>query len=110
MPILLFLLLLLLLLALFFWISFNVVGLLIMLLVAGFVGWLADVIVPGRLPWGWLGAILAGLAGSWLGIALIGDRGPSLAGIPPLPALLGAIILAIVAQLIIHATARNRAV
>src|SRR5687768_3448616 len=58
------------------WIFFSFAGslihLLLMLAIAGIVGWLADAVVPGRLPWGWLGAILAGLVGSWLGVVLLG--------------------------------------
>jgi uncharacterized membrane protein YeaQ/YmgE (transglycosylase-associated protein family) len=56
-------------------IGFNLLGVLLMLVVAGLVGVLADAIVPGRLPWGFLGAILAGLVGSWLGVALFGEIG-----------------------------------
>ena len=63
-------------------ITAGLVSLVVMLVVAGIVGWLADLIVPGTIPFGWLGAILAGLVGAWLGTALIGNVGPSLAGIP----------------------------
>ena len=67
----------------FIWLAFGLIGLLLHLFMAGLVGALADAIVPGRLPWGWLGAILAGLAGSWLGVLLIGHRGPVLGGRGP---------------------------
>ena len=73
-----FLLVFLLLMALFIGLATSLFGLLIMLFVAGFVGWLADLIVPGQLPYGWLGAIIAGLLGAWLGTALFGTVGPSL--------------------------------
>lgn len=87
----------------------GLISLLVMLLVAALVGWLADLIVPGNLPWGWLGAILAGLVGAWIGTALVGDFGPVLAGIPILPALLGAIIIAFVFDLLAKATMGRRA-
>ena len=77
-------------------ITAGLVRLALMLFVAGFVGWLADLIVPGRLPYGWLGAILAGLVGGWLGHLLIGPVGPSFFGVRFVPALLGAIILALI--------------
>jgi uncharacterized membrane protein YeaQ/YmgE (transglycosylase-associated protein family) len=80
----------------FIWLAFGLIGLLLHLFMAGLVGALADAIVPGRLPWGWLGAILAGLAGSWLGVLLIGHRGPVLFGVPIIPGLAGAVILAFV--------------
>ncbi len=93
MPLVLVILLVLLVLALFFFTT-NFLGVIITLIIAGIVGWLADVIVPGRLPFGWLGAILAGLVGSWLGTALFGELGPVIAGIAIIPALIGAIVLA----------------
>ncbi|MHB8992425.1 MAG: GlsB/YeaQ/YmgE family stress response membrane protein [Chloroflexota bacterium] len=82
-------------------------GVIVTLLIAGLVGWLADVIVPGRMPWGWLGAILAGLVGSWLGTALLGRMGPVIAGIPIIPALIGAIILALIVELVFKAGGRR---
>jgi uncharacterized membrane protein YeaQ/YmgE (transglycosylase-associated protein family) len=80
----------------FIWLSFGLIGVLLHLFMAGLVGALADAVVPGRLPWGWLGAILAGLAGSWLGVLLIGHRGPILFGVPIIPGFVGALILAFV--------------
>jgi uncharacterized membrane protein YeaQ/YmgE (transglycosylase-associated protein family) len=82
------------------WITFNLVGLLITLLIAGLIGALADRIVPGELPYGWLGAIVAGLAGSWLGTLLLGDLGPTIRGIALIPALVGAMILAFLIELL----------
>jgi uncharacterized membrane protein YeaQ/YmgE (transglycosylase-associated protein family) len=90
-------------------ITTGLFSLLIMLIVAGIVGWLADLIVPGRLPWGWLGAILAGLVGAWLGTLLLGNFGPDLAGIPILPALIGAIVIAFIADLVAKSTVGRRA-
>ncbi len=108
MPILIFLLILLVLLILGIGLTINFLGMLVMLIVAGIVGWLADLIVPGELPYGWLGAIVAGLVGAWLGTALIGPVGPDLAGIPLLPALLGAIIVAFLVDLVAKAMTRRR--
>ncbi len=92
---------------LLFWTTANVLGVLVTLLIAGLVGALADAIVPGRLPFGWLGAILAGLIGSWLGTALVGDVGPVVAGIAIIPALLGAIILAFIAAALVRYSTRR---
>ncbi len=82
------------------WVTVSLLGLLVTLLIAGVVGWLAYQVVPGRLPFGWVGAVVAGLLGSWLGGALIGHVGPSIGGITILPALVGAIILAVIADLV----------
>jgi uncharacterized membrane protein YeaQ/YmgE (transglycosylase-associated protein family) len=108
MPILIVLLILFLIIAALIGFTAGLIPLLIMLLVAGIVGWLADLIVPGKLPFGWLGAILAGLVGAWIGTALLGDLGPVLAGIPIIPALVGAIILAFVIELIAKSVGGGR--
>ncbi len=92
------LIVLLLLLVIGIWLTFHLVGLIVMLFVAGIIGWIADMIVPGRLPYGWLGAIVAGLVGSWVGGLILGGFGPSIAGIAIIPALVGAIILAFIAS------------
>ena len=80
----------------FMWITFGLVGLLLHLFMAGLIGALADAVVPGKMPWGWLGAVLAGLVGSWLGERLIGHFGPGLFGVPIIPAFVGALILAFI--------------
>ncbi len=86
----------LLLLSAFISISFGLIGLLLHLFMAGLIGALADAVVPGKMPWGWLGAVLAGLVGSWLGVRLIGHVGPALFGVPLVPAFVGAVILAFI--------------
>ena len=85
------------------WITFGLIGLALHLLMAGFIGWLADLVVPGSLPWGWLGAILAGVIGSWLGVRLIGHMGPELFGIPIIPGFVGALFLALALSLLARA-------
>jgi uncharacterized membrane protein YeaQ/YmgE (transglycosylase-associated protein family) len=80
--------------------SFTLIGLVLYLFMAGLVGWLADAIVPGELPYGWLGAIAAGLIGSFLGRLLLGPWGPAIFGIHVVPALLGAIVVAFVADIV----------
>jgi uncharacterized membrane protein YeaQ/YmgE (transglycosylase-associated protein family) len=101
------------------WIFFSFAGslmhLALMLLIAGVVGWLADAVVPGRLPWGWLGAILAGLVGSWLGVMLLGlvglgHIGPSIAGVPIIPAFVGAVVLAFLADFVAKQSSRSRSI
>jgi uncharacterized membrane protein YeaQ/YmgE (transglycosylase-associated protein family) len=80
--------------------TYNLVGLVVYLIVAAIVGWIADAIVPGRLPYGWLGAITAGLLGSYLGAVLLGSIGPTVAGIPLISAIIGAIIVAFLFRLL----------
>ena len=80
--------------------TWGLLALVLHLAFAGLIGWLADAIMPGELPFGWLGAVAAGLLGSWLGRIVLGEFGPTILGFNVLPALLGAVILAFVATLV----------
>ena len=80
--------------------SWQVIGLILTLVMAALVGALARAVIPGRLPSGWAGALLAGMAGSWLGGQLLGHWGPSIFSIYVLPAFLGALVLAFVVQVV----------
>ena len=77
------------------WLTFNLFHLLLTLAMAGLVGWLADLVVPGELPYGWLGAVVAGLVGGWIGTLILGSFGPSLFGVAILPTFVGAAALAL---------------
>ena len=76
----------------------TILGFLIMLLVAALIGAAADALVPGRLPYGWVGAMAAGLLGAWLGTLLMGRIPPVIAGLPLIPAVAGAVLVAFVMQ------------
>jgi uncharacterized membrane protein YeaQ/YmgE (transglycosylase-associated protein family) len=85
--------------------TLTLFGLLVTLFVAGLVGWAADLVVPGQLPGGWLGAVLAGLAGGVIGhfvFHLLGWQVQrfAIAGIDLIPAFVGAVIIAVIAELI----------
>lgn len=86
------------------WLTVGLFGLLLTLFVAGLVGWAADLLIPGNLPGGWLGAILTGIAGGFLGTLLFDSLhwslGLRLFGIHVIPAFVGAVIIAAVAQLL----------
>jgi uncharacterized membrane protein YeaQ/YmgE (transglycosylase-associated protein family) len=81
------------------------IGLLLTLIVAGLVGWVADLLIPGgALPGGWLGAILTGILGGFVGAWLfatlrIHDPGFVLFGVDLIPAFVGAVLVALAAQL-----------
>jgi uncharacterized membrane protein YeaQ/YmgE (transglycosylase-associated protein family) len=85
--------------------TLGLAHLLLTLFIAGMVGALADAVVPGKLPGGFLGAILAGIAGGFVGtflLNLIGMSrvGPSLFNVPLIPAFVGAVVIAVVAELL----------
>jgi uncharacterized membrane protein YeaQ/YmgE (transglycosylase-associated protein family) len=67
------------------------------LIVAAFVGFVAEFIVGWRLPFGIIGAIIAGLVGIWIVtsvVTLIIPGDPVLFGIPIFKALIGATLFA----------------
>lgn len=88
------------------WLTFTFVGFLLTLLVAGFVGWAADAVIPGRLPGGWLGAVLAGIVGGFLGTLLLGRVGPTIFDVNIIPAFVGAAVIAVVAELAVGSRSR----
>jgi uncharacterized membrane protein YeaQ/YmgE (transglycosylase-associated protein family) len=80
------------------------IGLMLTLVVAGLVGWAADLVVPGQLPGGWFGAVLSGIIGGFIGAWLfhtlgIHDPGFKLFGVDLIPAFVGAVLIAVAAQL-----------
>src|SRR6202171_3723697 len=82
----------------------GLIGLLLTFLIAGLVGWAADLVVPGRLPGGWFGAVLSGLIGGFIGTWLFGalgihDPGFALFGVNLIPSFVGAVLIAVAAQL-----------
>ena len=70
------------------------------IIVSGLVGAAADKVVPGELPGGIPGAIMAGWFGFILGHKLLGNFGPHIAGVYLLPAFLGAVVIAFAAELL----------
>jgi uncharacterized membrane protein YeaQ/YmgE (transglycosylase-associated protein family) len=83
------------------WFTFTLIGFLLTLAVAGLVGWAADAVVPGRLPGGWLGAVLAGIIGGFIGTLLLGRIGPTIFDVNIIPAFIGAAVIAVVAELVV---------
>jgi uncharacterized membrane protein YeaQ/YmgE (transglycosylase-associated protein family) len=75
-----------------------------MLVVLAVIGWVIDLIVPGKMPYGWLGGIVAAIIGGLLGGVLFGNWGPAVTSfgwtLSIIPALLGAIILAVIVRLL----------
>ena len=75
------------------WLAFWSVGLVIKLALAGLIGGLADMAVPGKLPYGVFGAVIAGVVGGWIGSTLLPTLGPTLFGVEVVPTFLGAVVV-----------------
>jgi uncharacterized membrane protein YeaQ/YmgE (transglycosylase-associated protein family) len=81
------------------------------LIVAAIVGIVAEFLVGWRLPFGFIGAIVAALAGIWLltnviQVVIPGD--PVIEGVPIIKSLLGAIILVAIWHLLTYRAWRSR--
>ncbi|TMF53560.1 MAG: GlsB/YeaQ/YmgE family stress response membrane protein [Chloroflexi bacterium] len=77
--------------------------LLVLLLVGAVVGLVAERLTNRALPYGWIGAIVAGLVGAWLMVdvlRLVIAPEVSVAGIPLISALIGAVIVLLVFSMV----------
>ncbi len=54
---------------------------------------IADAMVPGRIPGGWIASMIVGIVGGWLGGLLLGSFGPVLSGVAIIPTMLGSALL-----------------
>lgn len=86
-------------------------GLIAMLILLSILGWVIDLIVPGKMPYGWLGGVVAAIVGGLIGGILFGNFGPSATfsgwTLSFIPALLGGIILAVIVRFIMGSTGRR---
>ena len=89
------------------WVTSTLIGLALTLVMAALVGMAADAVVPGKLPYGLLGAALAGIVGGFLGSLLLGHVGPALFGVRIIPAFVGAVLIAAAAELVNHSRSRR---
>jgi uncharacterized membrane protein YeaQ/YmgE (transglycosylase-associated protein family) len=69
------------------------IGLLISIVMAIIIGYVADLFVKNRMPGGIIGCMVAGFVGAWLGKYIFGSFGPVIAGFAIIPAIIGAVIV-----------------
>src|SRR5262249_8941904 len=81
------------------WSTMDLVGFLILLIVAAVAGAIGEMIGGAKVPGGWLGSIIAGLVGAWLGGMLI-QVGPVIGGIQIIPAIIGAALFVFLIRLL----------
>ncbi len=86
-------------------------GFIAMLVLLSLLGWVIDLIVPGKLPYGWLGGVVAALVGGVIGGFLFGHWGPSATWngweLSFIPALLGGIVLAVIIRFVMGSQRKN---
>lgn len=83
-------------------------GLIIMLIVGGLVGWVAGMIMGTDIPGGKIGNIIAGLLGAWVGGQLIPGFGPEFGGVYIIPALVGTILLIAIVSIVLQMMHKRR--
>jgi uncharacterized membrane protein YeaQ/YmgE (transglycosylase-associated protein family) len=88
-------------------ITAGVFNLALTLFMAGLIGWAADLVAPGELPGGWIGAVLTGIIGGLIGRLLLGQFGPNLFGYHVIPAFVGAVIVAFAAHFLLGNRTRS---
>jgi uncharacterized membrane protein YeaQ/YmgE (transglycosylase-associated protein family) len=86
----------------------SILGFLLFLIVAAVCAWIAEAVVPGRIPGGFLASAVVGVIGAWLGSSMFGHIGPDLAGVPVISAIIGAGILVMALALLSNVFVRNR--
>lgn len=76
------------------------IGLLISIVMAIIIGFIADIFVKNSMPGGVIGSMVAGFVGAWLGALLLGTFGPIVYGYAIVPAIIGAILFIFIIGLI----------
>ncbi len=88
-------------------------GFIFMLILLSIIGWVIDLIVPGKMPYGWLGgivaAIIGGLIGGWLFPNLGGPFRATFGDFTLyfIPAVLGGIIFALIVRFLMRMSGRR---
>ncbi len=89
----------------------DCLGLIIMLVMLSVLGWVIDLIVPGKMPYGWLGGIAAAIIGGLIGGFVFGNFGPTATfggwSLSFIPALIGGIIFAFIVRFIMGQSGRR---
>jgi uncharacterized membrane protein YeaQ/YmgE (transglycosylase-associated protein family) len=81
----------------------TILGFILFLIVAAVCAGIGEMLVPGAVPGGFLASAVVGIIGAWIGTALFGAVGPSLAGVPLVPAILGSAVFVFVLYLLTRA-------
>lgn len=86
----------------------GILSLILFLIVAAACAWIAERLVPGVIPGGFLTSAIFGVIGAWIGGSLLGHIGPDLAGVALIPCILGSALLVFLVSLLSHGYSRRR--
>jgi uncharacterized membrane protein YeaQ/YmgE (transglycosylase-associated protein family) len=88
----------------------GILSFILFLFVAAACAYLAERLVPGSIPGGFLTSAIVGIIGAWIGGSMVGSIGPSLAGVSLLPCILGSALLVFLLSLFSHRYSRRSVV
>jgi uncharacterized membrane protein YeaQ/YmgE (transglycosylase-associated protein family) len=71
----------------------DIIAFILYVIVAAVCAFIAERLVPGGIPGGFLTSAIFGIIGAWIGASLMGSFGPSLAGVSLVPCIVGSAIL-----------------
>lgn len=87
----------------------EIISFILFVIVAAICALIAERMVPGKVPGGFLTAAVFGVIGAWIGSKIMGPFGPDLAGVPLVPCILGSAVLVFLLSLASHGFKRSRA-
>lgn len=71
----------------------SFLGWILVLVVAALCALVAQAVVPGSIPGGFVMTMTLGAVGTWVGVEMMGPVGPIVVGVALLPAILGSALL-----------------
>ncbi len=80
--------------------AMTILGFILFLIVAAVCAGIGEMLVPGAVPGGFFASAVVGIIGAWIGTSLFGSLGPSVAGVPLIPAILGSAVFVLILALI----------
>ena len=88
----------------------GILSFILFLLVAAACAWIAEMLVPGVIPGGFLTSAIVGIIGAWLGGSMMGHIGPDLAGVSLIPCIAGSAVLVFILGLVSRGFNRRGAI
>jgi uncharacterized membrane protein YeaQ/YmgE (transglycosylase-associated protein family) len=88
----------------------GILSFILFLIVAAACAWIAERLVPGSIPGGFLTSAIVGIIGAWVGGSMIGHVGPDLAGVSLIPCILGSAICAFLGAILSRGFNRRGAI
>jgi uncharacterized membrane protein YeaQ/YmgE (transglycosylase-associated protein family) len=78
----------------------GILSFLLFLIVAAACAFIAERLVPNKMPGGFFVSAIVGIIGAWIGGSMVGHIGPDLAGVSLVPAILGSAVFVFAVSLI----------